>query len=30
VQFGFTLKPEHSVTTTIELAQAAEAVGFEY
>jgi probable F420-dependent oxidoreductase len=30
VQFGFTLKPEHSATETIELARRAEAAGFDY
>jgi len=30
MQFGFTLKPEHTVVGTIELAQAGEAAGFDY
>ena len=30
MQFGFTLKPEHSIAATVELAQAAEALGFDY
>jgi probable F420-dependent oxidoreductase len=30
MQFGFTLKPYHSATETIELTKAAEAAGFEY
>ena len=30
MQFGFTLKPEHSVAATIELAKAGEAAGFDY
>ena len=30
MQFGFTLKPEHSIADTIALAQAGEALGFEY
>jgi probable F420-dependent oxidoreductase len=30
MQFGFTLKPEHSIPATIELAQAGEAAGFDY
>ena len=30
MQFGFTLKPEHSITETIELAQLGESLGFEY
>jgi len=30
MQFGFTLKPEHTVAGTIELTQAGEAAGFEY
>jgi probable F420-dependent oxidoreductase len=30
MQFGFTLKPEHAATTTIELTRAAEGCGFEY
>ncbi len=30
MQFGFTLKPEHSIAATIELAQAGEAAGFDY
>jgi probable F420-dependent oxidoreductase len=30
MQFGFTLKPEHSIAETISLAQAGEALGFEY
>jgi probable F420-dependent oxidoreductase len=30
MQFGFTLKPEHSATETVELAQRAEAAGFDY
>jgi probable F420-dependent oxidoreductase len=30
MQFGFTLKPEHTATETVELAQIAEAAGFEY
>jgi probable F420-dependent oxidoreductase len=30
MQFGFTLKPYHSATETVELAKAAEATGFEY
>jgi probable F420-dependent oxidoreductase len=30
MQFGFTLKPEHSPTETVELARRAEAAGFDY
>jgi probable F420-dependent oxidoreductase len=30
MQFGFTLKPYHTATETVELAKAAEATGFEY
>jgi probable F420-dependent oxidoreductase len=30
MQFGFTLKPEHSIEDTIRLAKAGEALGFEY
>src|SRR5689334_24039384 len=30
MQFGFTLKPEHSIEQTIELAQLGESLGFEY
>jgi probable F420-dependent oxidoreductase len=30
MQFGFTLKPEHSIADTIALAQAGEALGFDY
>jgi probable F420-dependent oxidoreductase len=30
MQFGFTLKPEHTATETVELARLAEAAGFEY
>ena len=30
MQFGFTLKPEHSATETVELARQAEAAGFDY
>src|SRR5438477_13200084 len=30
MQFGFTLKPEHSIAATIELTQAGEAAGFDY
>jgi probable F420-dependent oxidoreductase len=30
MQFGFTLKPEHSIDRTIELARQAEQAGFEY
>jgi probable F420-dependent oxidoreductase len=30
MQFGFTLKPEHSIAGTIELTQAGEAAGFDY
>ena len=30
MRFGFTLKPEHSIADTIALAQAGEAVGFDY
>jgi probable F420-dependent oxidoreductase len=30
MQFAFTLKPEHSINDTIELAQLGESVGFEY
>ncbi len=30
MQFGFTIKPDHTVKQTIELTRAAEAVGFEY
>ncbi|HEX8026466.1 MAG TPA: TIGR03842 family LLM class F420-dependent oxidoreductase, partial [Candidatus Limnocylindrales bacterium] len=29
MQFGFTLKPEHSIAATIELTQAGEAAGFD-
>jgi len=30
VQFGFTLKPDHSIERTLELTRRAEALGFEY
>src|SRR5829696_4031365 len=30
MQFGFTLKPEHSIERTIALTRQAEAAGFEY
>jgi probable F420-dependent oxidoreductase len=30
MQFGFTLKPEHSIADTIALTQAGEAAGFDY
>jgi probable F420-dependent oxidoreductase len=30
MQFGFTLKPEHSIADTISLTQAGEAAGFDY
>jgi probable F420-dependent oxidoreductase len=30
MQFGFTLKPEHTATETVELARLAEAAGFQY
>ena len=30
MQFGFTLKPEHSIEATIELAKLGESVGFDY
>jgi probable F420-dependent oxidoreductase len=30
MQFGFTLKPEHSIAATIELTKAGEAAGFDY
>jgi probable F420-dependent oxidoreductase len=30
MQFGFTLKPEHSIADTIELAKAGEAAGFDH
>ena len=30
MQFGFTLKPDHTATRTVEFARAAEAGGFEY
>jgi probable F420-dependent oxidoreductase len=30
MQFGFTLKPEHTIDATIDLAKLGEAVGFEY
>ena len=30
MQFGFTLKPEHSATETVALARRAEAAGFDY
>ena len=30
MQFGFTLKPEHSIEATIELAKLGEEVGFDY
>jgi len=30
MQFGFTLKPEHSASETVELARRAEAAGFDY
>jgi probable F420-dependent oxidoreductase len=30
MQFGFTLKPEHSIAETIELAELGESLGFEY
>jgi probable F420-dependent oxidoreductase len=30
MQFGFTLKPEHSVAETLELTRLAEAAGFDY
>ncbi|HEY5628355.1 MAG TPA: TIGR03842 family LLM class F420-dependent oxidoreductase, partial [Candidatus Limnocylindrales bacterium] len=30
MQFGFTLKPDHSIEATLELTRAAEAAGFDY
>ena len=30
MQFGFTLKPDHSIERTIALTKQAEAAGFEY
>jgi probable F420-dependent oxidoreductase len=30
MQFGFTLKPDHSIAATLELARAAEAAGFDH
>src|SRR5580765_2743247 len=30
MQFGFTLKPEHPASETVELARRAEAAGFDY
>ena len=30
MQFGFTLKPEHSIAQTIALARRAEALGFDH
>ncbi|HJW22831.1 MAG TPA: TIGR03842 family LLM class F420-dependent oxidoreductase [Candidatus Limnocylindrales bacterium] len=30
MQFGFTLKPDHSIDETLELTRAAEAAGFDY
>src|SRR5215213_10836607 len=30
MQFGFTLKPEHSIEATLDLARLGEAVGFDY
>ena len=30
MQFGFTLKPEHSIERTLALTRQAEAAGFEY
>ena len=30
MQFGFTLKPEHSIQATLDLAQLGESVGFDY
>ncbi len=30
MQFGFTLKPDHSVAATVDLARLGESVGFEY
>jgi probable F420-dependent oxidoreductase len=30
MQFGFTLKPEHSIEATLDLAKLGESVGFEY
>ncbi len=30
MEFGFTLKPEHSIERTVSLARQAEAAGFEY
>ena len=30
MQFGFTLKPEHSIADTLALTQAGEAAGFDY
>ena len=30
MQFGFTIKPEHSVERTIAITRQAEAAGFEY
>ena len=30
MQFGFTLKPDHSLERTIDLTRRAEAAGFEY
>src|SRR5205809_3291161 len=30
MQFGFTLKPEHTIETTLDLARLGESVGFDY
>ena len=30
MQFGFTLKPEHSIEATLDLAKLGESVGFDY
>ena len=30
MQFGFTLKPDHTIERTLALAKQAEAAGFEY
>jgi alkanesulfonate monooxygenase SsuD/methylene tetrahydromethanopterin reductase-like flavin-dependent oxidoreductase (luciferase family) len=30
MQFGFTLKPDHSIPATLELAKTAEDAGFDY
>lgn len=30
MQFGFTLKPEHSIDATLDIARSGEAVGFDY